>query len=333
MEPETEWKCRELKSMWCLSYSRKAEAKKKKKKKIETHSCSLIECQRFQKSASSLKCFSSFHQAVNLTRWNKLHTEALTGNREERGNVVGLIWAFISTTATVKPPYKGLCYWCSHNVFIRIVKMCTLAGISAIVSSLAHSHRPFRHFFPAIKRLWSVTTAASLAIGAKPAASACNSLSGQLITNIDISVCVCVCTRSERARGACISDANMSLSGSPVCSADTLSLPCWLRSQNKQFAFSLKAEVHPLEQTRLPVSIWCQTDSRMRFCPSINGKKKSFLSDKSQPRQSFCHTFVCCSKRIPLAGLESGDEALLVLHQLRVLSGVYYFWDLGKALI
>lgn len=115
--------------------------------------------------------------------------------------MVGLIWAFISTTATVKSPYKGLFYWCSHNVFIRIVKMRTLAGISAIVSSLGHSHRPFLHFFPAIKRLWSVTTAASLAIGAKPAASACNSLSGQLITNIDISVCVCVCTRSERARG------------------------------------------------------------------------------------------------------------------------------------
>lgn len=46
-------------------------------------------------------------------------------------------------------------------------------------------------------------------------------------------------------------------------------------------------------------------------------QKKSFLSDKSQPRQSFCRMFVCCSKRIPLAGLESGDEALLVLHQLR----------------
>lgn len=197
MEPETEWKCRELKSMWCLSYSRKAEAKKKE----ETHSCSLIESQRFQKSASSLKCFSSFHQAVNLTRWNKLHTEALTGNREERGNVVGLIWAFISTTATVKPPYKGLFYWCSHNVFIRIVKMRTLAGISAIVSSLGHSHRSFRHFFPAIKRLWSVTTAASLAIGAKPAASACNSLSGQLITNIDISVCVCVCAQGVKEPG------------------------------------------------------------------------------------------------------------------------------------
>lgn len=126
---------------------------------------------------------------------------------------------------------------------------------------------------------------------------------------------MCVCTRSERAR-ARISDANMSLSGSPVCSADTLSLPCWLQSQNKQFAFSLRAEVHPLEQTRLPVSIWCQTDSRMRFCPSINGKK-SFLRDKSLPNQSFCYMFVCCSKRIRLAGLVSADEALLLLHQLR----------------
>lgn len=141
MEPETEWKCRELKSMWRLSYSRKSEAKKPQNTK-DTHSRSLIESQRFQKSASSLKCCSSFHQVVNLPRRNKLHTEALTGNREERGNVVGLIWAFISTTATVKPPYKGLFYWCGHNVFIRIVKMHTLAGISAILSSLGHSHRP-----------------------------------------------------------------------------------------------------------------------------------------------------------------------------------------------
>lgn len=68
--------------------------------------------------------------------------------------MVGLIWAFISTTATVKPPYKGLFFYrCSHNIFICIVKMHTLAGISAIVSSLGHSHRAFLHFFPAIKRL------------------------------------------------------------------------------------------------------------------------------------------------------------------------------------
>lgn len=75
-----------------------------------------------------------------------------------------------------------------------------MAGISAIVSSLGHSHRPFLHFFPAIKRLWRVTTAASLAIGAKLAASAYNSLSGQLITNIDISVCVCAQGVKERGR-------------------------------------------------------------------------------------------------------------------------------------
>lgn len=55
-----------------------------------------------------------------------------------------------------------------------------------------------------------------------------HSLSGQLITSINITVCA----RSERIR-ARISDATILLSVFLVCSTDTLSLPCQLESQDK----------------------------------------------------------------------------------------------------
>lgn len=131
----------------------------------------------------------------------------------------------------------------------------TLAGT---LSALRHSHRPIRHFFPAIKCLWSVRTAASFVIGATPPASVRDSLSGQLITNIDISVCAQGVREPGEGKGRCISDADMSLSGSQVCFADTRPLPCGLQSQNKQFAFSLKAEVHPT---------WANKGSRLVLVP------------------------------------------------------------------
>lgn len=127
---------------------------------------------------------------------------------------------------------------------------------------------------------------------------------------------MCVCTRSERARGHAFPTPTchyLALQFAPLILCHFL-VGCGVKTNSLHSVLKLKS-IHLSKQgslSRFGARLIPEWDS-----VHLSMAKKSFLRDKSQPRQSFCHMFVCCSKRIPLAGLESRDEALLVLHQLR----------------
>lgn len=174
-----------------------------------------------------------------------------------------------------------------------------------------------------------MATAASSAIGAKPAATACNSLSGQLITNIDMSVCAQGVKEPGRAFPT------------PTCHylAPQFAPPILCH-----FLVGRRVKTNSLHSVLTLKSIHLSKQGFLspfgaRLIPESDSVHLSVarkVSSEINHSQSIIIVILLCVcllfQGIPLAGLVSSDEALLVLHQLQfypvfiIFEGLQFFF-------